>query len=216
MAFYIAEKGKKRLDWIWSQALLLKTALRRSRRTEACIFDQAPESRISSSKHYVIYVVRVRRWCKGELYFIHDNPKEGERRKARKAAKKGNWSKQAKLWKKRTWGKEKPLPPVICSPPQGCISRRACSSPSTREPVNTCVFRQKWSGKNHGQTMGFAISFAKLIPLILTFEDFILNTKIYLRYITVRTTHLLVFQKGNCSVEWEVYEGSHSKDKAKC
>lgn len=60
------------------------------------------------------------------------------------------------------------------------------------------------------------VSFAKLIPLILTFEDFILNTKIYLRYITVRTTPLLVFQTGNCSVKWEVYEGSHSKDKAKC
>lgn len=59
MAFYTeSRKREKRLDWISSQALLLKTLLRRSHRTEACIFDEASESRISSSKHYITHVVK--------------------------------------------------------------------------------------------------------------------------------------------------------------
>lgn len=54
---------------------------------------------------------------------------------------------------------------VICSPPQGFISQRVCSSPSISEADRSGLIKPQ---TNHGCKL------AKLIPVILTLEDYIL------------------------------------------
>lgn len=166
MAFYTERrKREKRSDWILSQALLLKTVLRRSHRTEVCISDLASENRNSNRERYITYVAKGQTVTQRKTIFYSLQPQGGGKEKCKECCKEGQLEHTDKTLEEDL-GVTGTSAFVVCSPPQGLISQRVCSSPSISEPDRSSLIKPQ---TNHG------CKFAKLIPGILTLEDFILK-----------------------------------------